>query len=129
MKNTDNKAKPGKDIDRSDEPTDELSTKLNQETGLLSWQDLIKFFARGVVVKVDPSLDLVEVAERVTNDDTAQFTLWLEAGQIQRASDDDARDWNAREPDFWCLVTAPWVLVQEKLFEAGPGTEPAPTLH
>jgi hypothetical protein len=25
----------------------------------------------------------------------------------------DAEDWHARQPQFWAVVVAPWVLVQE----------------
>jgi hypothetical protein len=25
----------------------------------------------------------------------------------------DAEDWHARQPQFWVVVVAPWVLVQE----------------
>lgn len=104
---------PSSDRAAAEDSPEELADKLNRETGVLPWQDLVRYFARGVMVKVDASLDLVEVAASVTNDDTARFTQWMEAGKIQRASDDDARDWNMREPEFWCVVTAPWVLVQE----------------
>lgn len=92
----------------------ENNTGLNRETGILAWQELVRFFARGVVVKVDKSLDLVEVGACVSADDTAAMQAWLDASLVSRASDDDARDWTERQPDFWCLVTAPWVLVQER---------------
>ena len=90
------------------------SPGLNRETGVLAWQELVRFFARGVVIKVDKSLDLVDVGERVSADDTAAMQSWLDASLVSRASDDDARDWTERQPEFWCLVTAPWVLVQER---------------
>ena len=94
-------------------PEQDLASRLNMETGLLAWDELIRFFARGVVVKVDMSLDLVEVAEQVVRDNTAIVGGWLESGLVSRATDDDARLWNQHSPDFWCLVAAPWVLVQE----------------
>jgi hypothetical protein len=31
----------------------------------------------------------------------------------------DAEDWHARQPRFWAVVVAPWVLVQEVLKELG----------
>lgn len=86
---------------------------LNRETGVLAWSELVRFFARGVVIKVDQSLDLVAVGESVSADDTAAMQGWLDASLVSRASDDDARDWTERQPEFWCLVTAPWVLIQE----------------
>ena len=90
------------------------SDKINRETGVLAWHELARFFARGVVIKVDQALDLVEVGRSVSMDDTEAMQTWLDARLVSRASDDDARDWSKREPEFWCLVTAPWVLVQER---------------
>jgi len=87
--------------------------KLNLETGVIAWKDLVPHFARGVVIKVLEGRDLVEVGKAMARDDTTQLGEWLADESVARASDDDARDWTTREPDFWCVVTAPWVLVQE----------------
>lgn len=92
----------------------DLTRRLNSETAVISWADLVRHFARGVVIHVSVELDLVETAACLARDDTEQVQAWLGSGAMRRASDDDARDWTAREPDFWCVVTAPWVLVQEK---------------
>ncbi len=99
--------------DDKTEPDDVLD-KLNLETGVISWDELVRHFARGVVIAVEQPLDLIEAASCLTQDDTATLKDWLENGSVRRASDDDARDWTSRAPDFWCVVTAPWVLVQEK---------------
>lgn len=101
---------------------EELSETLNEETAVIAWSELIRHFARGVVIHVTAELDLVETAASVANDDTQAVQSWLENGLMRRASDDDARDWTVREPDFWCVVTAPWVLVQEKQQDATPTT-------
>ncbi|MBS1212518.1 MAG: hypothetical protein H6R26_1135 [Proteobacteria bacterium] len=90
-----------------------LRTRLNQETGRLSWQEIERHFARGVVVRVAPDLDLVDVAARMASDDKQGFMPWFSAGRVARASADDARDWNERDATFWAVVVAPWVLVQE----------------
>jgi hypothetical protein len=58
-------------------------------------------------------LDLVEVAVGIAQDDRAAVEGWLLAGALTRASDADAQDWLARDPVFWAVVAAPWVLVQE----------------
>jgi len=90
-----------------------VDEKLNLETGIIAWSELARFFARGVVIKVVEGRDLVEVGVVLANDNTEQLRLWLADKTVARASDDDARDWAAREPEFWCLVAAPWVLIQE----------------
>lgn len=90
-----------------------LRAKLNAETGRLSWTELQRHFARGVVIKVAPGMDLVEVALGVARDDKTRIADWLATGRMGRASSEDAIDWNARDAVFWAVVTAPWVLVQE----------------
>ncbi len=113
----------GKGSKRRESVTDEdaenqflsVDEKLNLETGVISWSDLVRYFARGVVIKVVEGRDLVEVGTVLATDNKEQLESWLSDKSVARASDDDARDWAAREPDFWCLVAAPWVLVQENV--------------
>ncbi|ASJ75097.1 DUF2288 domain-containing protein [Granulosicoccus antarcticus] len=112
------------------EPGDEnLSSDLNGETAIIAWSELVRHFARGVVIHVSVELDLVETAECLTRDDVEMLKKWLDSGVLRRASDDDARDWTAREPEFWCVVTAPWVLVQEKSMQSDSLDATPPVLH
>jgi hypothetical protein len=90
-----------------------LRAKLNAETGRLGWKELERHFARGAVIKVAPGMDLVEVALHIARDNRPSIEAWLAAGQIHRASSDDARDWHDRDARFWAVVAAPWVLAQE----------------
>ena len=98
-------------------PSDLLRAKLNLETAQLAWPELERHFARGDVIKVAPGLDLVDVALRVAENDSASVQAWLADGRIARADLADAEDWHARQPMFWAVVVAPWVLVQEVLKE------------
>lgn len=88
---------------------------LHTETAHITWSELEIHFARGVVIKVDASLDLVEVAATFANDDKLIVERWFTAGQVERLPTDTARDWNSREPELWAVVVAPWVLVQERV--------------
>lgn len=94
--------------------TEDLGSHLNQETAVITWDELVRHFARGVVLNVTSQLDLIDVAACLAKDDAECLQLWLDKGLLRRATDDDARDWTIREPEFWCVVTAPWVLVQEQ---------------
>ncbi len=94
--------------------SEEVTQEINQQTGVIDWQELAKHFARGVVIRVDVGLDLVKVAHSMSIDDKPQMQQWLDSGTIRRASDDDARQWTQDNPQFWCVVVAPWVLVQKK---------------
>jgi len=98
-------------------PSDILRAKLNLETAPLAWLELERHFARGSVVKVAPGMDLVDAALQVAENNAATVQEWLEDGRIARAELADAEDWHARQPMFWAVVVAPWVLVQEVLKE------------
>lgn len=91
----------------------ELTRQLNLETGKISWPELQRYFARGVVIKLAPELDLVGVAAKFVTDDKHAINSWMNKGLIRRATDEDAIRWTNSNPLFWAVVTSPWVLVQE----------------
>ena len=92
-----------------------VSQQLNFETGKIPWNELQRYFARGVVIKIAPELDLIDVAEKFVTDDKQTIHSWMNQGSIERATDEDAIRWSNLDPLFWAVVTAPWVLVQEIL--------------
>ena len=95
------------------EPLEHLRAQLNGETGKLTWKELERYFAHGVVIRVARGLDLVEVAAHIAQDDKATIERWMNEGLIGRASNEEALDWNQRQTTFWAVVVAPWVLAQE----------------
>ncbi len=96
------------------EPTEILRAKLNTETAKAGWGEMQRHHARGVVVRVATELDLIDVAVAISKDEGSRVAAWMQAGQLGKVTDDEARDWLARDPDLWSVVVAPWVLVQEK---------------
>lgn len=94
-------------------PSEILRAKLNLETAQLQWPELERHFARGNVVKVAPGTDLVDAALQLAENNSGVVQAWLADGRIARADMPDAEDWHARQPVFWAVVVAPWVLVQE----------------
>jgi hypothetical protein len=92
---------------------DILRAKLNLETARIAWSELERHFTRGDVIKVTVGVDLVDAALHVAENNTATVREWLADGHIARADLGDAEDWHARQPTFWAVVVAPWVLVQE----------------
>lgn len=95
------------------ETDEELRTRFNAETGKITWPELERHFARGVLVTVADDLDLVEVAMCMVRDDKDSLEGWMKTGRVGRTTAEDASDWAEREPVFWAVVAAPWVLVQE----------------
>lgn len=90
-----------------------LRAKLIGETGKLEWHELERHFARGVVVAVNSGVDLIDVALCMANDDKALIEKWFDAGEVRRATTDDAERWVKSQPLFWAVVVAPWVVIQE----------------
>ena len=86
---------------------------LNAQTGKLTWPELARHFARGVVISIDPSQDLVEVAECLVKDSSDTVERLFQQGKLHRADDVDAIRWHESDSEFWAVVVAPWVLVQE----------------
>ncbi|MFV8569738.1 DUF2288 domain-containing protein [Marinobacter sp. SBS5] len=93
---------------------DELKAKLNLETSRIHWHELQTYYARGHVVRVEPNLDLLEVAAQLTADNKAQFEQWLASGSVGDVSPDLARAWYEKNSELWAVVVAPWVLVQDR---------------
>jgi len=85
----------------------ELRLKINRETARLPWTELVKHFAAGTVVWVADTLDLVDVAVRISHDDKASISQWMTAGQLAKVSDQQAQDWLA-------AVVSPFILVQQE---------------
>jgi len=92
-----------------------LRAKLHGETAKVGWEELERFFARGMLVHVDAGMDLVTVAESMAEDDCEQFQRWMDDGVVGRLSDTRAREFSERRPDLWAVVVAPWILVQERV--------------
>lgn len=90
-----------------------LRAKLNQETAEIPWTELQRFFAGGSLISVADDLDLVEVAARMSADDTEAVSRWIEERRIARVSDVQAQAWMDADASLWTVVVKPWILVQE----------------
>ena len=91
-----------------------MRATLNGETARIAWSELQTFFARGMVVKVDSSLDLIDVAVQMALDDKIAIAAWMEKKQIGKVNDETAQAWLEGNPELWTVIVAPWILVQEK---------------
>jgi hypothetical protein len=91
-----------------------LYAKLLGETAAITWQELQPFFARGALLLVDGTQDLIEVAQAVAQNDQDKVAAWLAAGLLNKADDSRAEDLLSRDPELWAVVVAPWVLAQER---------------
>lgn len=99
-------------MDISGELEEISHSKVNQETARIAWKELLRFFAAGTVIAVNPELDLVDVAVQMSRDNKTQVEAWLAAGKIARVSDDLAREWLEADAMLWAVVVKPWIVVQ-----------------
>jgi hypothetical protein len=91
-----------------------LNAKLLGETAPISWQELQPFFARGALLWVESTQDLIAAAQAVAENDQDKVAAWLQSGLLSKLDDARAEDLLARDPQLWAVVVAPWVMVQER---------------
>jgi hypothetical protein len=95
------------------ETADTEKAKLNLETAQVAWTELQRFFAQGSVIWVDESLDMIDVAHRVAQDDRSAIKTWMNKGVLAQVTDEQAKRWLAGDTWLWSVVVRPLVLVQE----------------
>lgn len=91
-----------------------LYAKLLGETASITWKELQPFFAKGALLWVEPSKDLIAVAEAFAENAEAKVADWLNSGEVSKVSESTALDLLERDPELWAVVVAPWVLIQER---------------
>jgi len=103
-----------------DQPNDQLEefilrekAKIVAETAKAPWKELERFYAQGILILVDDTLDLVEVGYAISTDDTTQIKQWMEAGLLAKSFDSQAIAWEKENTAVWTVVIRPWVLVQQ----------------
>lgn len=92
-----------------------MYAKLNGETAQIPWKELQRHYASGHVIYVSEDLDLVDVAARVAEDDTATVSKWMSANRLGKLNDEQARIWLEDDIKVWAVVVAPWILVQYRV--------------
>jgi len=90
----------------------ELNQKLNLETAQIRWHELQRYFASGNAIFVDASLDLIQVATQISEDNASQIKIWMDSGLLDVVKDSQAAQWHEDDAIVWALVIKPWVLVQ-----------------
>ena len=90
------------------------AAKLLGETAVIEWKALERFWAKGDLIWVDPSLDLIEVAQAMAENSSETFTAWRNAGTVGAVSAEQALDLQNRDPEIWAVVVSPFIVIQEK---------------
>lgn len=93
---------------------EELRADFLLQTARIAFAELQRYFAAGKLISVVDTLDLIEVAVELAEDNASLFNAWLSAGEVAQVSDAQARDWLNSDPELWAVVADPWVLVQQR---------------
>ena len=92
---------------------EELRAHLHGETGKLPWSELEKYFAQGVVIKVEKGTDILDVAIVIARDDKDSLKTWLDDKKVMNVDAEDAKKWHKASASLWTVVVSPFILVQE----------------
>lgn len=93
--------------------SDAVRDKLRGEIMAATWSELVYQFARGGLLLLAPTVDLLDVATALARDERAQVEGWLASGALRRASEDDARRFQgAHGLRLQFVIVQPWVLAQ-----------------
>jgi hypothetical protein len=91
-----------------------LRLRLREMMGPVTFDVLEPHLARDVVVIVAPSLELIEAAIAVAQDDTAQVESWIASGTFRKPSEAERVRWKEQMGREWTsVVVQPFVLVQD----------------
>jgi len=93
-----------------------MPSDLEKSRGPVTFADLRAHVARGAVIVVAQSLDLLVVGEAVAKDDKAQVAAWIEAGLLGKPTLETLARWEKKRGDVGeSLVVQPFVLLKELL--------------
>jgi len=92
---------------------DTEKAKLNLETAQVAWTELQRFFAQGSAIWVDESLDMIEVARCIAQDDSGAIKAWMAKDLLAQVKDEQAKRWLSDDTWLWSVVIRPLILVQE----------------
>ena len=93
--------------------TEDVRSKLRSEIMPATWPELLYQFARGGLFLVDNEGDLLDVAHAVAQDDKTTVERMVTTGRLRRATDDDARRFQAATAQrFQFVIVQPWVIAQ-----------------
>lgn len=91
---------------------DDITQHLNSATAKIAWAEMQRSFAQGRTLYVAASLDLLQVAKAMVQDDKEQVAPWIDAELITSVADEQSAAWLAEDAIVWAVVVPPYVLVQ-----------------
>lgn len=91
----------------------ELRRKLQSEVGTAGWAPLEPHYRRDALFLVDGSLDLIDAALAIAQNDTRVVQRWIEAAELVRPTAEQVQRWQTEgHGGFRFVIVQPFVLAQ-----------------
>ena len=91
-----------------------LESKLKEDMGTCHWDDLKDHVARDSVIMIAPSLELLEAAVAVAQDNSQKVAEWVQEGLVTKPAQEQATHYEDNPTTvFRVVIVQPLVLVQE----------------
>ena len=94
--------------------SDSLRAELEKSLGPAEWSLIRKQMAKDTVIVVASTLELIDVALAVAQNEESRVKVWIESGEITKPDLEMLSNWE-KTPDrtFLCVVVHPFVLIQK----------------
>jgi hypothetical protein len=88
------------------------SEKLEKYSGDVDWSYLRPHYENGVMLYVDPALDLKVAGLALAKDDKVQVQEWIKSGDLVQPCALHAEHWEKSGTRFIAMIVRPFVLAQ-----------------
>ena len=94
--------------------SDSLRAELEKSLGPAEWSLIRKQMVKDTIIVVASTLELIEVALAVAQNEENRVKAWIESGEITKPDLEMLSIWE-KTPDrtFLCVVVHPFVLIQK----------------
>lgn len=92
---------------------EDLKKRLTEDVADVNWNDIKPHAQRDAVIIVNNSLNLLDVAVAIAQDDKVVVERWITEQLISKPSNEQLSNWNSNESQlFTTLIVQPFVLIQ-----------------
>lgn len=92
---------------------EEQKEQLRKTLDEADWSWIKPHALRDSVILVEGSLDLLEVAVSVANNQVAQMKVWIDQGQVRKPQAVEMEQWDQNpNQKFQSIIVQPFVLIQ-----------------
>jgi hypothetical protein len=91
----------------------DLKSQIAEEVANIDWKDLIPHAQRDALILIDCSLNLLDVAVAIANNDVSAVQSWIGNKLIHKPTVEELSEWNIEpEKKFTATIVQPFVLAK-----------------